>query len=398
MQKTLKVAFLTSHPIQYQVPVFRELSKFPEIDLTVLFCQIPDEKTQGAGFGVSFTWDIPILEGYKYVVLENKAKIPSVTDFYGCNTPGIKQVLKDNQIDVLIINGWVVYSCIQGLMAARSLGIPAIVRGESNDKVPRAWWKRFVQSLLINRFDRFLYIGEANKQFYKKRGIPDSKLFPAKYCIENDRFAKAVLNDREIVAWRQKYNIPHEQVCFLYCGKLIPKKHPVELIQAFQSALKQGMQASLLIVGSGELESECRTAAQNSPYIIFAGFLNQQEITKSYYATDCLLLPSDAWETWGLVTNEAMACGRPALVSDQAGCSGDLIKPGLTGEIFNFGNWDQLRQKLIEFSQSRDKLLSMGLQAKNLIADYSPAHAATGIKQALADLMLSNKNSFGNLT
>ena len=67
---------------------------------------------------------------------------------------------------------------------------------------------------------------------------------------------------------------------------------------------------------------------------------------RAYAAADCLVLPSDS-ETWGLVTNEAMAAGVPCVVSDRVGCAPDLILPGETGELFPAGNCEALGRALI---------------------------------------------------
>ena len=68
------------------------------------------------------------------------------------------------------------------------------------------------------------------------------------------------------------------------------------------------------------------------------GFVNQSELPAVYASADVLVLPSDGQETWGLVVNEAMACGVPAVVSDAVGCGPDLIEPGRTGATFPFGD------------------------------------------------------------
>ncbi len=114
-----RLGILTTHPIQYQVPWFCALANEHSIDLTVFYCMIPDERQQGDGFGINFKWDIPLLDGYKYEVLENVAKQPSVTNFWGCDTPGIKDIVKNRKFDAFIVNGWVVKSCIQLLRACR---------------------------------------------------------------------------------------------------------------------------------------------------------------------------------------------------------------------------------------------------------------------------------------
>ncbi|WP_425507198.1 glycosyltransferase family 4 protein [Thermomonas carbonis] len=96
----------------------------------------------------------------------------------------------------------------------------------------------------------------------------------------------------------------------------------------------------------------------------FAGFLNQSEITAAYAAADCLVLPSDHGETWGLVVNEAMACGLPALVSDQVGCAVDLIVAGHTGDVFPCGDVAALSAMLARHGRNREGLADMGAAAR----------------------------------
>lgn len=381
-----RVAFVTSHPIQYQVPVFRKLAQRDDLELLVLFAMIPDAAAQGAGFGVEFEWDLPLLEGYDYQVLDNVAAHPGVTHYSGCDTPQIAHVLEDQQIDAVVVNGWVVKTCLQTLQACRRLRIPCIVRGEANNLRPRPWWKRILQRQLVRRYSAYLPIGQASRQFYRSHGISDDQMFPAPYCIENDRFEKAAdtLRGRRNEL-RQQWNIPADATCFMYCGKFEHKKHPVELVRAFAKAAAGRSNLHLLMVGDGDLKAECeRLAAANGAPVTFAGFLNQSEIVEAYVASDALVVPSDHGETWGLVVNEAMACGLPAIVSDQVGCAADLIESGETGWVFPFGDWDRLSELLVECVDD----LSSGRMAgfcRQKVEQYSPAVAAEGIAAAVRD-------------
>lgn len=380
----VRVAIVTTHPIQYQVPWFRELDQFDEIDLTVLFCMLPDQQQQGDGFGVAFDWDVPLLEGYRYEVLQNTSKSPGMTRFSGCDTPEIGRVLKKGRFDAVIVNGWVVKSCLQTLWACKRLGIPCIVRGEANDLTKRVWWKRFLQQQLVRQYSACLYIGECNRNFYMSRGVPESKLFPARYCVNNEHFERLSSDIEACGEIRDSWGVDEETCVFLYCGKLIPKKHPLELIRAFSEASSQQANCMLVIVGDGELRTECEQLAETTGApITFQGFVNQSELPLVYAAGDCLVLPSDAGETWGLVTNEAMACGRPAIVSDAAGCHADLIKSGETGERFAFGDWKELSLLLEQCARSRAKLHEMGKHARDRIQRYSPKEAAVGTREAI---------------
>jgi glycosyltransferase involved in cell wall biosynthesis len=292
-------------------------------------------------------------------------------------------VLREGRFDAVVVNGWVVKSCLQTLRACRRLRIPCLVRGEANLLRPRAWWKHWLHRRLVHRYAACLYIGQQNRAFYRRHGVPDERLFFAPYCVENDRFAAAAEDAGRRVSARQRWGIPDDRTCFLFCGKLQEKKHPVELLQAFAAAIGGGAAAQLLVVGDGPLRGDCERLARDGRLpVTFAGFLNQSQVVDAYLAADCLVLPSDHGETWGLVVNEAMACGRPAIVSDQAGCAVDLIREGQTGTCFPFGRWDILKERLAEFARPDAPLHKLGQQARQHIGQYSPQAAAAGIVAA----------------
>jgi glycosyltransferase involved in cell wall biosynthesis len=380
------------------------LAQAPDIDFTVLYAMLPDAHSQGAGFGVAFEWDIPLLECYPYRVLKNISRSPGVTHFKGCDTPDIKSVLREMRVDIVVVNGWVVKTCLQTLRACKSLGIPCIVRGEANNLRPRPLWKRWLQRLLVRKYDAALPIGIANREFYRSHGISDTRMFHARYCIENERFMRAAFaaeTHRE--ERRKQWNIPPHAICFLYCGKFETKKHPIEALEAFlrahrslRSSKLESPTIHLLMVGDGDLKKQCELQLQNDglthtsddhPPVTFTGFLNQSEIVDAYVAADCLVLASDHGETWGLVVNEAFACARPAIVTDLVGCANDLVIEGETGFCFPYGDWDQLTELFRSLANGSAKLSEMGSAASRRIQAYSPQAAADGIVAAVNHLL-----------
>jgi glycosyltransferase involved in cell wall biosynthesis len=381
----IRVVFVTSHPIQYQVPVFRRLAAMANLEFVVLFAMLPSATEQGTGFGVEFKWDIPLLEGYEFRVLDNVSASPGVSRFSGCDTPGIYDELKRLKPDAVIVNGWVVKSCLQALWACKKLGVPCLVRGEANDLRSRSWWKHLLQRVLVQQYEACLYIGKASRAFYEARGVKARKLFPSPYCIENQRFAAAAQSMRaQREELRNTWGVSADHTCFVFCGKFETKKHPVELVKSFAEAYNRRSDIYLLMVGDGELRQQCEDlVARMGLPVTFTGFLNQSEIVAAYVAADCLVLPSDAGETWGLVVNEAMACGLPAIVSDLVGCASDLIIPGDTGDVFSFGDWNQLAELLVTFSPETEAERTMGANAQAVVAAYSPEAAANGIADAV---------------
>jgi len=380
------VALFATHPIQYQVPWFQALAARPGLALKVFFGQIPDAKQQGVGFGVGFHWDIPMMEGYESELLENVAEWPELGTFAGCDTPQVAGTLSRWKPDLAILTGWQSKMLVQAWWACVRLGVPRIVRGESNAMAHRALWKRAAHRVWLRGFDQFLAIGVANRDFYRQAGIPESRIHPCPYFVDNQRFAIAAgtLRDRRNEL-RGRWAIPEDKTCFLFCGKLIPKKHPLDLLQALPRAVAAGASAHVLVVGDGELMAQARAAVERERLpVTFAGFLNQTEIVAAYVAADCLVLPSDTGETWGLVVNEAMACGIPAIVSDQVGCGPDLVSDGVTGATFPLGDVDALARRLVELSSDLARLRAMGAAAyERVSAQYSVERAVEGTMAAI---------------
>lgn len=376
-----------THPIQYKAPLFRQLAADPLIELTVLYAMMPDAKQQGAGFGVPFDWDVPLLGGYRHEVLENRAKQPSVTAFSGCDTPGLFARLRRDRPDAVLVNGWVAKTCGQALWACRRLGIPCLVRGEANQLRPRAAWKQGLHRLLLRQYAAFLAIGSANRDFYRFHRCREDRIFWAPYAVDNGYFAaQAAARSGRRAELRAAFGIPPEAVVFLFAGKLEDKKHPRDLLEAVaRLPAELRAQAHVLIAGDGPLRGECELVArERNLRVSWAGFLNQARLPDAYAAADALVLPSDAGETWGLVVNEAMASGRPAVVSRAAGCCADLIVEAKTGHSFAARDVQGLAEVLAGYLRDPGLAARQGLAAADQIRSFSCEAAAAGIAAAVA--------------
>ena len=381
-----RLAIVETHPIQYKAPLFRRLAADPRLDLTVLYAMLPDAAQQGAGFGVPFEWDVPLRDGYRSEVLENRAKHPSVTAFSGCDTPGIGARLQELRPAAVLVNGWVVKTCLQALWACRRLGIPCMVRGEANRLRPRAGWKHALHRLLMRQYSAWLAIGSANRDFYRFHHCPEDRIFWAPYAVDNDFFAaQAAARAGRRSELRAAFGIPPETVVFLFAGKLEAKKHPADLLEAL-ARLPADLRgrAHALIAGDGELRGDCeRLARENKVPVSFAGFLNQSRLPDAYAAADVLVLPSDAGETWGLVVNEAMASGRPAVVSRAAGCCADLIVEGETGQSFACGDVAALAEILGSYVRNPAQAARQGAAAAARVRLFGLGPVVEGIVAAV---------------
>ena len=377
-----RVGVLTTHPIQYQVPWFRLLEEDPRVELEVFFCQIPDAKAQGDGFGVSFEWDVPLLGGYRHRVLENRAANPSVTRFSGCNTPEIAGIVGSGNWDAFIVNGWLVWSCIQLLIACRRYGVPCIARGEVNGLSPRPFWKHLAHRALFKQYAAFLSIGSRNAQYLREHGVSANRIWSTPYSVDNDRFP-----------FQQRPPYEGRCVSFLFSGKLENKKRPLDILAAARLLLEQGLspqQFEVVFAGDGELRDaiEAEVALAGLP-VRMLGFVNQSRLLEVYANADCLLLPSESGETWGLVVNEAMATGLPVIVSNTVGCAMDLVRDGDTGLTFSLGDVSALAQRMSRIIGEEDRARAMGRHAAETVREgFSPALVAQGVVDAVYSLDL----------
>lgn len=344
--RSVRVGVLTSHPIQYQAPWFRALAKI--WDLQVFFAFNPTPKDQGTGFGVDVTWDVDLLSGYNYRFLKNISPSPNVDKWAGCDTPEIVEIITAGNFDAFLIPGWYLKSHWQGIRACRMLGIPVTTRGDSQLATPRSWVKKVIKKFWfryrLSSFDAFMTVGERHREYLEHYGVDPKRIFFAPHFIDTDWFAaRAAASRDERTALRASWGASEDTFISLFVGKFQKTKRPKDVLSAAAEVLGDHL---AVFVGSGELEVSLRARAlELGVNCFFAGFKNQSELPAIYAAADVLVLPS-CGETWGLVVNEAMACGIPAIISDACGCVPDMIESGQTGYTFPVGNTSCLAEQI----------------------------------------------------
>jgi len=386
--RTPRLLVVGSHPVQYHTPLFCTLAADPALATDVLYLSLPDARTQGLGFGVAFTWDVPLLEGYRWHQARS-GRGRGITSGYGgvwLANPLVELGWGPSRLrpDAIFLTGWHFLGLVQVHLVARLLRIPVVLRMDSNGARPRSWLLNQIYRVLFRGVAVGLPVGMANARWYRSNGVPEDRLIPSPHFINNASFAAQAAEQRnQRQALRQRWGIPEQAFCFLFAGKLQDKKRPQDLLEAMHLLQEQGPTSPrpihLLIVGSGHLEEACRAqvAAQGLP-VSFAGFLNQSAIATAYAASDCLVLPSDHGETWGLVVNEAMACGLPAVVSDLVGCREDLIVEGKTGLSYPCGDSPALASCLARMALDPETSCRMGQRGKGLVEQGVPGEAAAG--------------------
>lgn len=202
--------------------------------------------------------------------------------------------------------------------------------------------------------------------------------------------------DTEIFAPREKdavlvkrYGLENKTV-ILFVGHLLPFKGLHVLLTALSTMNTENV--VLFVVGVGASEQEYRKFADEQGLhdrIIFAGYKSQLEELPAYYNTcDFLILPSTgAPESFGMVIIEAMASGKPAVVSALPGPS-HLIEDGVDGLLFAIGDSEDLKQKIEYLIQEPDTRSRMGAAARNKVLEhYSWSRIGDRLEKILRDIV-----------
>ncbi len=380
----MRLAIVASHPIQYQAPLFREIAR--RLDLTVFYAHRASRGDQaGAGFGVGFEWDVDLLSGYEHRFLDNVSKAPGLEKFGGCDTPSIDGEIARGGFDAVLVMGWHFRSFIQAIVAAKRRGIPVMARGDSQLATPRSALKKFAKSLaypaLLRVFDAALYVGERSRAYWRRYHYPERRMFFSPHCVDNEWFARRATAEagREL---RERHGIGATTKVALFAGKLMELKRPADLVAAAGLYNRAGGDMAVLVAGSGLLEGALTAAARQAGVrLVHLGFCNQSQMPAVYAASDVLVLCSDS-ETWGLVANEALACGRPIVVTRACGCGDDLAADPRVGRVFPVGDVEALRASLSALLDAPRDPVAIGATARR----YSLGAAADGVERALAEI------------
>ncbi|MEO6134540.1 MAG: glycosyltransferase family 4 protein [Ginsengibacter sp.] len=367
------LAIITTHPIQYNAPLFRLLHERGNLTIKVFYTwgrQVAEEKYD-PGFGKSIQWDIPLLDGYEYEWVENIAKDAGSHHYKGIDNPGLVASVINWKADAVLVYGWSFKSHLKVMRYFKNK-IPVFFRGDSVLLNQSSRLKVLLRKLFLkwvySHIDIALYVGTHNRAYYKSFGVKDSQLVFAPHAIDNERFGDTANRKSEVLEWRRALQIDPQDIVFLYAGKLDENKNTAMLARVFIEL--DTSHAHLLIAGNGTCEESLKQSFGHNSNVHFLPFQNQSQMPVLYAMADIFVLPSIS-ETWGLSVNEAMASGKAVLVSDSCGAAVDLVQNGKNGFIFRSGDEKDLKEKMLKFLERETDLQKMGIASFEIIQNWN---------------------------
>jgi glycosyltransferase involved in cell wall biosynthesis len=388
--KQYKLLFIGSHVIQYYGPLFRMLGAHPRVDFRVLYCtRLGAETYLDHDLGVRLKWDVPLLEGYQFRFLKNYT--PRDRGFFRHVNPGIIPALWHERPTAVWVSGWGTLSMWITYVACWFMRIPYFVYGDNTFVVERSgplgWIRRQILQWLFRNAGGFLLQGIMNGDYFAHYGADRRKFFLVPYAVDNERFhrdSRMIADERR--RRRKALGIDPDRVVLLFAGKLIERKNPVHLLQAVQR-MRTRDKVAVLYLGDGRARSDLEQYARDNgmQHVHFTGFVNQSEMPPYYALADIFVLPSSL-DPRGTVTNEAMACELPVVISNMVGIygEGDIVRDGDNGFVYQVGDNDRLATLLDRLVEDPELRRRMGERSWEIIRRWSFDRDVEGLLQALA--------------
>jgi len=370
----------------YRLPLFEKLSQSPLIDLQVYFLgESTKERRWKTGLSCRFNYKV-------LPRIELSFRVPDL--FTYLVNPTFPLCLIRENYDVVITDGWFNFACQAAFFMSKMMGKSYIIWSRSTmyEQSLLRWTSLPLVSLIVRHSDACIAPGKRAKEYLVYLGADEKKIFTAANTVDVDHFRRVSrLTTKDTWEIKQSLGIKTRKV-ILYVGRLIEKKGVEYLIEGYSKLRREYHDVSLLILGYGHKKQELRKLcqSQNIPGVYFVNHVEMDEMPRFYGIADLFVLPSRR-DIWGLVLNEAMACGLPVITTKKVGASVDLVREGVNGWIVAEENPAELYgaiRKIVTNSSLRQK---MGQESSRIIRRFSIDNAANGFLSAIEYVMSRNE-------
>jgi len=299
--------------------------------------------------------------------------LPSV-DWHLELTAGVTRRLSRLKPDVILLGSWKP-AVLEPLLWSRWSGCAAVMWAESTlfSGLLRGALSTRIRRTLARMCDTYVTNGSQATRYLLELGAPADRVVTSALPAAAARRSS-------------KRAIPQNgAIRYLFVGRLLAQKRPLELIAAFYDVRKALPGATLTMVGAGELESEVRAAASLADGVHWVGRREGDALAALYAESDVLVLPA-LREVWGLVVNEALSHGLFVVTTDQVGSAYDLLDSE-SGLMLPAEELDRLGPALIEIGRKLDMSDDGRRRRAAVVAHCKPERFAEDIHRA-AELAL----------
>jgi glycosyltransferase involved in cell wall biosynthesis len=377
-----KLVVLITHPIQYYAPLYRELASRGGIDLHVVFLSDSGSVAyHDRGFGQSLSWDIPLLDGYEFTVLEPGLVLEN-RGFWNRYSRKLLGVLDMLDPDAILLHGYASRMNWFALRWARRKMRSVIYTSDSNSKTKRSRFKVLVKRLFVSNFFRnvsyFLSTSEANAEYLRQFGAREFDIFRTPFAIEYSRWASGSVGEVK------KYQ-------FAWAGKFVARKRPLDFVHALKIIATQvDGEVSGILIGDGPMRSEIEAALNDLPMSLsveLTGFVNQKDMPATLRQADTFVFTSES-EPYGLIATEAAAAGLALIVAEGIGCIGEtvLARPHVNALTYPPGDVEALASAMLRVLSDDETRARMQKESQAIAQQHDIPVAASIIEDLLLNI------------
>jgi glycosyltransferase involved in cell wall biosynthesis len=380
-----RVAVISPEPTPYRAPIFDRLAQSTELDLTVAYTA---DTVAGRDWQVELRHPHLVLGG---------VSLPTARLLHHDYpvTPGVIPFLRRGRFDVVVAAGWSLFASQAAVVWARTRGVPYLVTSESHGLEPRPAWteaaKRVVLPRILGHAAGLLVTGTLAARYAVEHGARPASVHVFPNTIDVDAFAAAsAALARRRGELRERLGIAADEVAVLEVARLVPQKAIDATIRAVAAAQRRtARRLRLVVAGGGPLEAQLRAEADRLGVpATFAGSLHGDEVLEGYAAADVFCLLS-LREPWGVVVNEALAFGLPAVLSDRVGAAYDLLQDGRNGYVVAAGDDGAAAAALARLADDDDLRARFGAASRAAVADWGYARAVREFEAAVGAALRS---------
>jgi glycosyltransferase involved in cell wall biosynthesis len=339
-----RVTVVSPEPTPYRAPLFDRIAARAEIELTVVYAA---RTVAGRTWSVELNHQAVFLSGIQAPLVGRVLRHDYPV------TPGILRALRAARPEVVVISGWSTFASQLAILWSRARRIPYVLLVESHDLGPRAGWRREVKGAIVPRLVRaaasVLVVGTAARDSVVARGAPPERV-------------RVFANTVDVERWIERSDrlLPHvhDGVVALSVGRAVPEK------------------------GFDVLEAACAQAGVQLQ--IVEGGLEEEQLAQRYVDADVFALLSRQ-ETWGVVVNEAAACGLPLLLSDRVGAAYDLLRDGENGFLVPADDVGAAAAALSKLAADRELRRRMGARSRELVAAWGYGPSVENFVEAVGE-------------
>ena len=375
-----RVVIVTEIIAPYRIPVFNALAARAEVEAHVIFLAETDPGLR--------QWQV-----YKDEIKFASQVLASYRQRFGrinvLLTRGMRAALRSANPDVIVCGGYNYFAMWQAQRWARQRGIPFLLWSESNevDERRKFPWVETAKRRFIGACQGYVVPGSSAAAYLKTFGVVPDKIFVAPNAVDVERFSRGAEQSRRDPDLRTRLGLPQRYL--LYVGRLVRSKGVLDLLAAY-ATLPEGTrrEVGLVLAGDGEEFDELvrRSRAIQPGVVVFPGFQQRDQLPAFYALAEALVFPTHS-DPWGLVANEAMACGRPVIATDVAGCVADLVRDGENGYVVRAGAPEDLARAMVRLLNAPELQRQMGERSSKMSLQFTPEAWAEGLVRAVAGIM-----------